>query len=158
MAIQDAVKWLYKKGNPIGKNAFCRGLLHTPTLRLFSQNGAYQDFSWVTMELSLVGAGPVQGPAAQLPAGSAVRAVVYRVINPITGATAFTIGDQTTAARFFAAQTTYTAGTVGKVLVPEASAGNSVDSRIQVAWTGTGTLVSRIRVEVLLQTLANLRQ
>jgi len=110
-------------------------------LRLIAPTGqSYCEIKTKTLDLTLsgtAGASP-QASANWLPANSFLLGMSYRILIALAGGTSFKIGDGSDDDRFFAAQTTYTAGTTGRQAVlaalQQAAAGD-----LSVAWTGTMT-------------------
>lgn len=108
-----------------------------------SANGAQWISGQASENLTLNTGGATTDTSANLlPANSVIRAVVVRVTTAISTATAFTVGDATTAGRFLATGTGLTLGSTGVGLVhvdQTGAAGPRQTAAAKVRITTTGT-------------------
>ncbi len=116
------------------------------TSTLAATNGAADTRSYSTELITLSTSGTTTTSSGNLlPANSLIKAVVCRVTTTITTATAWQVGDGTTAARFSASNSTMTAGTTvvglahmaGNVTTTAAGPTQAAAAPLVITTTGT---------------------
>jgi hypothetical protein len=114
---------------------------------------------WASELVTLNTGGTTTDTSANLlPANSVIRAVVVRVIQSITVASAFSLGDATIAARFLATGTGLAAGSTGVGLAHVDQTGTSgprqtAAAKVRVTTTGTPG-AGQVRITVFYETYA----
>ncbi len=129
------------------------------THRVIGANGSFRESATATELITLSTGGTTTNSSTNLlPANSMIRGVGCRITTTITGATNWSVGDPTTAARFCASNSTLTAGTtsVCQVHVDQTgAAGPRQTSAATLRITTTGTpSAGAIRCTVFADTLS----
>ena len=132
------------------------GALTALSVGATTANGASASIKAVSEEITLSTIGATSDSVANLlPANSLILAVVARVTDTIVTATAWKLGDGTTAARFTAANNTIIAGTTdigivqwsGAITTLVAGPSQPAADKVRITTTGTAS-AGKVRVTV----------